>query len=70
MNLSNCACGNPVEVVAGEDGGLVIVCSQCKAVLINLSDDVDAFAAEWNQSVEDRHNSELELIGKIRELMK
>lgn len=67
--LSNCACGSPVEIEAGEDGGLIIVCGTCDEFMISLSDDREYFTARWNQSVSDRTNKELAFIGSIRGLM-
>lgn len=67
--LSNCACGNPVEIEAGEDGGLMIVCDNCEEVLLTLSSDREAFEAQWNQAVADRKNIELQFIDRLRGLM-
>ena len=68
--LSNCACGTPVEIKAGEDGGLMIVCENCDEVMITLSDDHEAFERQWNEAVSDRTNKELAFIGDLRELWK
>lgn len=65
--LSNCACGSPVEIEAGEDGGLSIYCNICHATATTLSSDVDAFTIEWNQSVDDSKNSWMALVDSMKE---
>ena len=54
MELQKCACGNSVNIEAGEDGGLIIVCDLCNNILITLSNDEEAFTTEWNQSVAEK----------------
>jgi hypothetical protein len=68
MEPDNCACGNPVEIEAGEDGGLMIVCDLCNTILINLSSDRERFITEWNQSVLERKNGWLNFMSMLAEL--